>query len=37
LAAALVLTPQLLQKNGKRTACLVWNVRRGKPCNCGQH
>jgi hypothetical protein len=37
LAASLVLTPELLRKNGKKTSCLVWNLRRGKPCNCGQH
>jgi hypothetical protein len=37
LAASAVLTPKQLRENGKRTSCLVWNLRRGKPCTCGQH
>lgn len=24
-------------KGGKMSACLVWNIKRGKPCTCGYH
>jgi len=37
LAAAAALTTEQRRQLGQRTSCLVWNIRRGKPCTCGHH
>ena len=37
LAALTASTPGQRSRNGRTGSCSHWNIRRGKPCTCGQH